>query len=277
MSPPRWSLRLLGACSSKATTFGSGLVAEEALKLHKFQVARLLRPWTPKEMVLEHGGTPDCTACKQITKKGTTSHSRVHNRRCKDRCRKYLQDEQKKFRDSQNDAVKQPVALEKEAGLVPQGRGDIHRKCLQLASKSSPQGAGEGSETVVVPPEVSPIPPPEVSPVPDLSAPHDSMSDGYSQGAPMSVTPDISPDVDMEDMELPPPIPEQMELDVLVNQMLDQNIDRFLGMEHFFAGGDWFESSVCGIDLWQQLPQNAKCESTGVALKTQPLREAIQR
>ena len=34
-------------------------------------------------------------------------------------------------------------------------------------------------------------------------------------------------------------------------------------MEQSFAGGDWFESSVCGIDVWQQLPQNPKCESTG--------------
>jgi hypothetical protein len=59
--------------------------------------------------------------------------------------------------------------------------------------------------------------------------------------------------------------------------MLDQNIDRFLGMEQSFAGGDWFESSVCGIDVWQQLPQNPKCESTGLALKTEPLREAIQK
>ena len=79
-----------------------------------------------------------------------------------------------------------------------------------VSQQSSPPGTGEGSETVVMPPEVSPVPPPKVSPVPDLSVPDDSMSDGYAQGTPMSVTPDMSPDVDMEDMELPPPIPEQM-------------------------------------------------------------------
>lgn len=229
---------------------------------------------------MDHGGTPDCTARKQTTKKGTTSTSRVHSRRCKDRYRKYLQDEQKKFRDSQNDAVKRPVAFENEAGPVPAhptGKRRYSQKMPPVSQQSSPPGTGEGSETVVMPPEVSPVPPPKVSPVPDLSVPDDSMSDGYSQGTPMSVTPDMSPDVDMEDMELPPLIPEQMDLDVLVNQMLDQNIDRFLGVEQSFAGGDWFESSVCGIDVWHQLPQNPKCESTGLALKTEPLREAIQK
>ena len=93
---------------------------------------------------------------------------------------------------------------------IPQGRGDIHRKCPQLASKVPLQAQVKVQRLLSCHRKCHPVPPPKVSPVPDLSVPDDSMSDGYAQGTPMSVTPDMSPDVDMEDMELPPPIPEQM-------------------------------------------------------------------
>lgn len=296
-----------------------GLVDEEAVKVRRFQVAKMVFPlkWDidhllvgpvealpeafenpkgptyviptefeeihippsgpPRAWLDVHGPTAGCTACDQWKETGT-ARSRAHGKKCKQRYKEFLEDLQRQKQESQD----RPSFDTSSSGSGQDSAEGLPVPILPVDPSIHPTGGKrfDRKQPPVVPSgvDVHDVPTP-VGVQLEIEVPgaDDNMSDGYSLPSPMSVDGDPFRDVDMSEMDAPPPVEEPMELDVLIKQMLDENIERFLGMEQSFAGGDWFETKVCGIDVWQQVPKHPRCESTGVALEIDALIDAIQK
>ena len=293
-----------------------GLVAEEQSKVRKFQVARVVSPLTwdiqhlvnsdqkgedqlplegeppklvpvgneevfippsgpPKAWIEENGTTPGCIACKQWEEKGTT-HFRVHSRKCKDRCKEFLELElkQKRMKQTGQQQLEPPPFDERGKRPLPPPYGPENPHPTggkRYHSKSKPSLVSpppQGSQPIEPDVSLGEVPKDDEMGIPG----DDDMSDGYSTGTPV---PD-SMDVD-DDMDIPPPVPEPMSVDFLVGRMIDYDRDKFLAFEQPFMNGQWFQTEVCGVEVWQQCPQFPKCENTGKSLEVPHVMDAIRR
>ena len=217
----------------------------------------------PRSWIDAHGPTPGCYGCDGIVKKGSV-HARNHSKRCKERYKHYLEDEQKKS------SVPPISSSSSKPSEIENGKrpADFH-----------PTG---GRRRRTKGPEFKPPDPPPVGAEPmdmgDDYSPDDDPLPGPMNRPPVPMS-DVDPgelpiDVDME--EHVPPM-EPMEMDVMINEMVDANVLRFLhGLEQSFAGGKWYRMALCGMVFFQQVREGVKCETTGEVLDVQKVVDGMR-
>ncbi len=200
----------------------------------------------PRSWIDVHGLTPGCYACDGILTKGTAK-GRHHNQACKNRYRKWLEEEaerqKKRRRTEESSEPAAPVALPPPAvsqNVAPQHPGEL--------GDVIPEGMDDAPIPVgSVPGSVGDASGPAVPPAPVDASASDPMELGF-----------------MEDFDFRPvPYQNCMSIDELIVMTMEEHDERFMSMEQSTLGGKWFKSSVCGMTVFQQMPVNPKCENSG--------------